>query len=294
MSVYVVRSETGRLPELTGGATDTLFVNERFDAETLPSGTYEHCTFANISFKDATFEDTAFIACVFESCYFRGTVLARCRFPASRFIDCEFIKPTIKVSDFSYARFIRCAPPFRELSVCLPGPANLRAELTANLAIECEFIGQTGDARHFRIAARKARERDLRGAAFHESEYYKTHYDAFGRLAAAQRLVLSRLNRTLWGYGERATVLLRNLALLVVLVFPVLFLLAGADVARGPAAASYWDCLLLSIASLVNASGVTGLTVTGIARVWILAETGVGLVVLGLYVSYLLHWIARR
>ena len=232
MSVYAVRSHTRRLAELSGGAVDTVFINERFEDTELPVGTYEQCTFANVSFKGTTFSESTFTGCVFEACYFRRTKFEQCRFPATRFIDCEFIRPMISLSDFSYSRFTRCAPPYRELNASLPGEANLKADLAANLATECEFIGQSAEARQFRITARKARERDLWSAVTHENEYYKTHYDAIARVFAAGRLSLSRLNRWLWGYGEQAAVLARNLLLITVVLFPLLFFLAGSDIQR--------------------------------------------------------------
>ena len=294
MSVYIVRSNTMRLAEVTAGAVDTLFINERFEDRSLPLGTYEHCTFANVSFKGTTLTESTFTACVFESCYFRRTTFDRCRFPASRFIDCDFVRPRISLSDFSYSRFTRCAPEYREFHASLPGEANLKADLASNVATQCEIIGQPVEARLFRITAREAREDDLWAAVIHENEYYKTHYDIPARIAAAWRLGLSRLNRWLWGYGERARILIQNLVLLTAALFPLLFALSSSDVQHNSKGLDYWGYLLLSGASLVNSAGVTGYTVTGVARVWVISETAVGFLVLGLYLTYLLRWISRR
>ena len=294
MSVYETRTHEGDLAHVPGDTADTLFINERFEDQELQTAHYAQCTFANVSFKGSRLADSTFTACVFERCYFRKTRVDNCRFPATRFIECEFVKPTMVGCDFSHARFSRCAPPFRELQTCLPGPSNLKADLANNLATECEAIGQPREARLFRITARKAREEDLWAAVRHENDYYRRHYDTLDRLVAGWHLIQSRVNGALWGYGERAQVLLRNLAIAALGVFPIIFLLTGSDIRSGVTNVNYWDCLLLSVASLFNSPSVTGLTMTGWARVWVLGETAVGFVILGLYVAYLLRWITRR
>src|SRR5580700_1662649 len=101
MSIYLTRSTTA--PALLVAAKpaldDTLFINQRFDAEVLIDARFTHCTFANISFKSAKLINCYFVDCVFEGCYFRNTEIRESNFPACRFIDSEFVKPIIVESD---------------------------------------------------------------------------------------------------------------------------------------------------------------------------------------------------
>lgn len=147
MSVYLIRSATETLTPHLDGAEDRLFVNQRFDDQTLPEGLYVRCTFANVSFLRATLERVRFSACVFEACYFRGTTFNACRFSGTRFINCDFVKPNILSCDFSYARFSGCFPPADEIEASLSAQHNMREALTSNLASEAEKAGNGNEAR---------------------------------------------------------------------------------------------------------------------------------------------------
>lgn len=293
MSVYAERAGSGKLPA-SGSVSDTLFIDQRFEREQLEGVTFEQCTFANVSFKETTIKDCRFFACVFERCYFRRSTLENCRFPASRFLSCEFIRPALRDCEFGHTRFERCYPPYEELRAHLPGEDNLRATLTANLANEAESLGDRREARAYRLESLRAGQRDLGAAARGATSWYREHYDTLGRINAAWQLALNWVNGALWGYGERAHRLLVNLFVAAAVIWPILYLLTGDHVRAGGQRAGYPDALALSVGSLLNSPGASGVSYDGVARVLVLAETAVGFVVLGLFVTYLLRWITRR
>lgn len=58
--------------------------------------------------------------------------------------------------------------------------------------------------------------------------------------------------------------------------------------------ASYGDCVWLSVGSTLGNSGATGLTTTGFARALVLSEGAIGLLVLGVFVTYVFRYVTRR
>jgi Pentapeptide repeats (9 copies) len=296
MSVYLIRANSGELTSELTGAKDCLFINQRFDTQTLPEGLYVHCTFANMSFLRTRLERVRFSACVFEACYFRETTFDACVFSGTRFIDCEFVKPNLLSCDFRYARFSGCFPPSDEIESSLPPEHNMRAALTSNLATEADTAGDGNEARKYALRAIEARERHLLAAVVPKTDYYRSHFPtSLDRLAALWRYLLSRLNGVLWGYGERGWPLLRSLVVITFIAFPVLFLLSRNSIENGQGQhPGFGSCVWLSMGSIVSNSGVTGLTATGFARAFVLTEAGIGLLLLGLFVTYVFQYVSRR
>ena len=203
---------------------DKTFAGTRLDEKTITGidgAKFAHCTFLNIGFKEVTLKECNFEDCVFVGCYFRKATWHRCRFQACRFIDCQFTGLQIVGSLFFYSRFSDCFIPYNRIKSSLPGEANLKRELAHNLATEAAKLGFSEEASKFRWCEIEAHEQHLRGALWHEEPWYETHYPGvLDRLGAGLRLVSSRLHRQLWGYGEKGRVLLRNLVVLVLIIFP--------------------------------------------------------------------------
>jgi hypothetical protein len=291
MSVYLTRGRQLELDPQTNDAEDALFVNQRFDDETLSAGHFRQCTFANVSFKDAKLIDCHFSACVFEGCYFRGTTLRECNFPASRFIDCEFPKVNVYSCSFANTRFRRSAPRFTLIEASLPGEPNLCEVLCENLATEAAALGHDKEARSYRLRAIEAREDALRRGYRWLDQYSRNHYPEWERPKAFFELCLSRLSGWLWGHGEYARRLLGNLALIALVFGPLLFLIFRSHLHGG---SSVGDCYALSVASVLNDSSIAGVDATGIC-LWIsLALSAFGLVFLGLFVTYVFRAVTRR
>jgi Pentapeptide repeats (9 copies) len=275
-------------------ATDTLFVNQRFEDKALAGTRFSHCTFANISFKGATLRDCHFSGCVFEGCYFRGTTIRETHFPATRFIDCEFVKPVISDSGFGYTRFVGGAIPFRSLDGSLPGRSNVCRVLTAELAVQAAALGWDRDAREYRLKSIEMSEDALWRGVRWADDYSQRHYPTdFQRVAALGRWTLSKTSGLLWGYGESIGRLLFNLVLVAGVIWPLLLLLARDHLHAdgGVGVGDYWA---LSVASILNSSASVGTSATGVALALVLVENVIGLLFLGLFVAYVFRAITRR
>src|SRR5216684_2944459 len=296
MSVYATRAGVGILSEELKGADDRLFIDQRFDGRTLREGTYVQCTFANVSFLRSRLERVRFTACVFEGCYFREITLTECTFSASRFIECEFVKPTIVACDFRNARFRGCYPPLSQLEECLPGEPNLRATLTSNLAFAAESAGDSVEARKYLLESIRANEQHLLAAFHAQTAYYRSHFpSSLDRILALLRFGWSRTNGFIWGYGERGMALLRTVLIVVLIVWPALLWMARPDISDSVGhQPNAGDIFWLSAASLIGNSALTGLNVGGLARAMVISEQAVGLLLFGLFVTYVYRYVTRR
>jgi hypothetical protein len=156
---------------------------------------FAHCTFVNVSFKGCEITDSRFMNCTFISCYFRKTLIRNCKLDGCKFIDCDFPKVRVQGTDFMFPRFEGCFIAFDEMRPNLPPEPELRANIAAELAREAQVLGETRDARLFRIQALRAHETHLWRAFRASSSYYKEHITLPGRLAAGGRWLASRMQR---------------------------------------------------------------------------------------------------
>jgi hypothetical protein len=273
-----------------------VFGATRLDEKTLRNGDFQHCTFANVSFKMVFLQSSSFLNCVFIGCYFRRAQLVDSSFVGCRFIDCNFSYITIKSSRFPYSLFRGCQLPFTELLHSLPPEPNLREALARNLSLESSRLGLSSEACQYRMTEVRAREEHLRAAFLGHSQWYKDHFDALARLQAAAHLMLSLLNRWLWGYGERIWTLFRNLLVLVLLVFPFAFYLVRDGLVKtADGAINIWDLIWFSVENVVPArieSGVRAIAL--VPRILASVESAFALIVIALFASYIFRWSLRR
>lgn len=206
------------------GANNT-YASFLLDDKTIKGADFQHCTFVNVSFKQSNIEGGRFLNCIFIACYFRRTRISDTHFTGCKFIECDFPRIVLNSCAFRYSKFVRCCLSFDEAEYSLPKEPNLREDLCANLAAEASALGRSQDARKYRIAKIEAREEHLLAAVRGSSDWYRTHYSGMRRLRAGVELLASYFNRHMWGYGEKLHVLLRNFAISIAGVFPVLFYL---------------------------------------------------------------------
>jgi hypothetical protein len=113
-------------------------------------------------------------------------------------------------------------------------------------------------------------------------------------LLAAARWTRSKLNGFLWGYGERAWILIRNLGVLSLVVFPLLYLALRGQIVSSDGPVGLMDSLVLSFASMLSVSSPS-VVPSGTGVQWlVLLEAATGLVAIGLLIALLLKWIVRR
>ncbi len=141
-----------------------------------------------------------------------------------------------------------------------------------------------------------AHEQHLKAAISGESQWYKEHFDCFGRFKAFFELTLSLLNRWLWGYGEHATVLVRNLILLVFFVFPILFYVFKDQLSNNLGRqVGLFDFFYFSLENVIPAGGGSEIVAIGsITRFLAGFESLLGVVSIALFAAYIFRWSIRR
>ena len=276
--------------------TDKTFASQRHDATAIKSPSYEHCTFANFSFKEAKFENGNFLDCVFIGCYFRRAELTNCHFVGCRFFDCNFNHVALKSCDFRFSIFRRCQVTYSEIEYSLPREPNMREELARNLSVESSRLGLSQEARRYRIAEIRAHEEHLRAAISGKSQWYKEHFDGLARFKALLECTLSLLNRWLWGYGEHAIVLIRNLAVLAFIAFPILFYTLKDQLSHTSGRPiEIMDPLFFSLENVLPAGVVSGVVATGSATRFLAGlESLFGVVAIALFAAYVFRWSLHR
>ena len=269
---------------------------QRLDNQTILNADYKHCTFANHSFLNAKIENGVFLNCVFIGCYFRRAVLQNTRFMGCRFIDCNFSNISLKSCDFMYSVFHGCQLPFDEFCNCFPPEHNLREEITRNLAIESSNLGLAREARNYRMAEIRAHEEHLLATVKGNSKWYREHYDCLSRGKALVQLLLSLLNRWLWGYGQRAWVLVRNLLLVSVVIFPILFYLLRDELEHvSDRAPGFMEIILFSFENVIPVGAISNVVAVGnAARVFAGIESILGVIAIALFASYIFRWSLHR
>ena len=277
-------------------AQDCGFGSVRLDEQHIVHGEFAHCTFANISFKKALIQDTKFLDCVFIGCYFRRAEVTSSRFIGCRFIDCNFNHIAIKGCDFKYSSFRRCQLPFSEIVHCMPSEPNLREELARNLYLASSELGLSGDARRYRMEEIGAREAHYRSAVVGRSHWYREHFDSIARVRVFFLLFVSLLNRWLWGYGERAWVLIRNLAAVAFIAFPLTFYLMQDGLIKTPhGRITPFDFVSFSLENVLPSGIQTGIEAISLgARIAAGVESVIGVVALALFASYVFRWSLHR
>jgi hypothetical protein len=280
-------------PPLVTGA---LFEADRVDGQRFEGIHFEHCTFANVSFKDAELISCTFENCAFIDCYFRRTILDSSRFLGSKFITCDFPKPSFRQCSFVYVDFRDCYVPYDEFESSLPLEPNLRRLLAENLARESEAAGASSDARRYRLLSYRAYERYLWYGLLGSDAWSRAHFPSLPeRTIAGLRLIGRWINRLVWGYGERGVVLTRNAILLGFGLFPLVFYLVRHELTQTGGRVGVASYFFLSVDNLLNRTGFSGVDpTTSLTRFLVGLEVFAGLIFIGLAVTLLFRWITRR
>ena len=128
------------------------------------------------------------------------------------------------------------------------------------------------------------------------SQWYKEHFDGFARARACVQLGLSLANGWLWGYGERARTLVRNLLALAFLLFPAVFWLLRDGLVRASRAdIGLQDVLYFSLQNILPAGIESGVRAVGLASRMVAGlESVFGVVAIALFASYVFRWSLHR
>jgi hypothetical protein len=293
---YLVGREiAGELSPDVGG-TDRLYASIRLDPSTFKGVKFAHCTFANVSFKDCVLDQVTFTNCAFIECYFRDTRLEKCNFAGCKFLNSDLSKVDIRSCDLRYYNtFANCFIKYDQLRESLPGEGNLKAHLCANLAREARNAGFSYDEGLYRQAAAEALEKHLFLAVRGATQYFREHYKGTDRVRAAYRWATSRLRGYAWGYRRSWLVVMRNWAVLTLIVFPVSFLLCGSGLERAGKQASASDAWLASLGNILPGSGLSDVRfVSSYSLTLAFIEVLVGLLFAGLIAALLFRSVFER
>ena len=291
---YSLGRVVGKLTEPYKGE-DFTYGGQRLDGLKILDADYKHCTFANHSFLEAKIQNGLFLNCVFIGCYFRRAELKNTRFMGCRFIDCNFSHISLKSCDYRFSVFHGCQLPFKEFVHCFPSEHNLREELTRNLAIESSNLGLSREARNYRMAEIRAHEKHLLAAVKGDSNWYREHYDFLRRVEALVQYMLSHLNGLLWGYGERAWVLVRNLLFISIIIFPIIFYLLRDELDHASdKAPGIMEIVYFSFENVIPAGVTSNVVAVGnAARFFAGIESFLGTVAIALFAAYIFRRLRR-
>ena len=294
-SGYLLGRSVGKLAKPYKGQ-DFASGGQRLDGQNIAEADYKHCSFTNHSFYKTKIQDGKFLNCVFIDCYFRRAELQNTRFIGCRFIDCNFSHISLKSCDFRYSVFRGCQLPFDEFVHLLPSEHNLREQITRNLAIESSNLGLSREARSYRMAEIRAREEHLLSAVKGTSTWYREHYDWPRRVEALVQWLFSLLNRWLWGYGERAWVLVRNLLLVSVIIFPAIFYMLRDELEHtSHRVPGLVEIIHFSFENVMPAGVISNVVAVGnVARTLAGIESLFGVIAIALFASYIFRWSLHR
>jgi len=179
----------------------------------------------------------------------------------------------------------------------MPQEPNLREALAHNLAREAAKLGDASQAQAYRFEEVSARETHLIAAVRGSSKWYRDHYDFSARIGVFLQLMMSYLNRLLFGYGERPTVLLRNYLVATLIVFPALFFLIPDAIASATSAQgiTFWSALDFSAHNATAGAIETPIRAQRvIARLLAGMQSLLAAIWGSLFAAYLFRWSLHR
>jgi hypothetical protein len=274
-----------------------LFANERPDAKFIfENMTITNTTFAKMGFKGSKFTQMNLSFCVFIDCYFRQATFNNVIFNGCIFINCNFEKTIFVCCDFTYAKFKDCYVKFEDMVNNLPTKENLRWNLCKELSIECLHSGDSTEYRKYFFEEKRASEKYYIKKLIHPNNdlYYKK-YNWVDGLNGLGNYILSKVNKYLWGYGEKLTRLIVNIILTIV-IFSFLFytqvnkMISLSDKVH---AHGFWNSVYISSCNFFTVSSDYSSS-SPIIRFISTAEGAIGIVLMGFFIAALFRFINRR
>lgn len=176
----------------------------------------KNSTFSNIGFKKSQFMQCDFSFSVFIDCYFKRAELNQVKFQSCKFINCNFEGAVFVDCNFHYAEFENCYIPYSAMKENLPHEReNVNGALCRNLSIQCLDLGAVEDYKQYLFEERKSGEIHEIRKLFHPSESYYNKYSFFDGIKGLLYFLRSKASKYLWGYGEKMSVLIRNIILVI-------------------------------------------------------------------------------
>ena len=277
----------------TGKHENIILANERVDS----SWKSEHyiinnSTFAKMGFSGSSFKNDDLRFNTFIDCYFRRATFEVVNFTGCKFINCNFDDVNILNCTFDYCTFESCFISYDLLKGSISTKPNIRWGLCKNLSLESLALGYEDEFRKYYFAEKEASEEYYWKKFWHKgSETYYNKYNEIDRLSGLINFILSKVNKCLWGYGERLSRLVGNIVM-VIIGFTVGYYLLVKEVSAGVEMTWVRACYI----SLCNFFTVTcDYTPDGMLyKLLSVSEGGIGIILMGFSVAALFRYINRR
>lgn len=270
-----------------------VLANERID-KNWNSENYiiNNSTFAKMGFREARFLNDDLRFNVFIDCYFKRARFEDVNLTGCIFINCNFDEITLMNTTFDYCKFEGCFIQYKYLIQTLSSRPNIRWELCKNMSLECLRLGHEDEYRKYYFEEKKASEQYYLKKFWHKgSETYYKKYNGIDQLSGLSNYIVSKLNKFLWGYGERLSRLIFNM-ILVIIMFALGYYF-GIDIVTKNQQMTWGTATYMSLSNFFTVScdyipeGVIYKTLS-------VLEGGVGIVLMGFFVAALFRYINRR
>lgn len=274
-------------------AENKIYANERPD-KSWKSNNYiiNNCTFAKIGFREASFLDDDLKFNIFIDCYFKKAYFENVNFTGSIFINCNFDEITLVNCIFDYCKFEDCIIQFKYIKESLSQRANIRWEICKNLSLQCLKLGLEADYRKYFFEEKKASERYYLKKFWHKgNEPYYRKYNWVDQITGLRDYILSKVNKTLWGYGEKISRLVLNI--LVVIIGFMFGYYANITSLHDGTQMTLTKAFYMSLSNFFTVTCDYFSSET-IYRVLSVIEGGVGIILMGFFVAALFRFINRR
>lgn len=270
-----------------------IFANERKDSKWATNHTIIHySTFAKMGFLKSSFKNDDLRFNVFIDCYFKRALFEDVNFTGSIFINCNFDEATIVNCIFEYCKFEGCIIEYKYLKESLSNRANLRWEICKNMSLECLKLGNEIDYRKYFFEEKKASEEYYFKKFWHKGkEQYYFKYNWVDQITGLGNFLLSKINKLLWGYGEKLSVLIFNMVLVIV-IFTIVYYTKVTVIEDG----STMTVPFALYMSLCNFFTVT-CDYTSVElnyKMYSVIEGGIGITLMGFFVAALFRYINKR
>jgi hypothetical protein len=302
MQVYTLGKTITTLNSVTGINTRNIYENVLFYNERKPKD-YEitglkinQSTFLNLGLKISNINNCDLSHCVFVDCYFKYSKMINVNFTNCKFINCNFEDVNLISCTFDYASFQECCIDYDKIKASLPKSSNLKWRLCTNMAIESLRLGNDVQFRRFFFAEKEASEEHYLSMFKKDDKYYKNHYSSWQSFQGLLKFFSSKLSKYLWGYGEKISYLVLNMAL-VITAFAITYYFSGNifKINGSPELVnlSVIDCFYVSICNFVTiTSDIT--TSNHYVRNLTAIEGFFGVILMGFFVAALFRFINRR
>lgn len=285
-------SELGLLHEGESPQQGLLIERVPYENARIRGKVLRQCRLEGLTLKGTQLTDCAFFHTRFTDCYFKDASLTRVRFIDCFFEHCDFDGAVLSNCAFEYSEFRNCRIAYDQIESCLPESwQNLRFRLARSLRMNAHSMGDYDEYRKFLSLELMASETHYKYVFTKYDGYYKK-YRPIDRLRALQKWTTLKVDRLLWGHGEKWTRVLLA-ATVVVLVFAFAFRYV-VQVRNMPQGANLLNYLAFSASNFLTLTYENAAPAEGFARFLQISEAALGLLFFGLLVTSLYVRISKR